>query len=303
MSENPSLMSRRDFHRLMAGSISAAAFSAVWGRLSPHKAFADEELILEKRRMGNIGLKVTAVSFDASRLETTGWSPLQSALEKGINFIDTSPAYGKSEEIIGENLLNWRDKVMLSTRWLTDGKASPEDLMLSFERSMKRLRTKYIDAVIVHEVKKLDQLKCRGVQAAFNELRKQQKVGYLGLSLREYQEESGEESPEEIFRELFRMSGFDILILEYSVSNYKTLRSLAEKAGRKGIAVFASHVTEKNLSQPSLTKRLIAGKFGQDLFSASIKWVLTENGICSVLVPLESSEEVDKAVTAASVED
>ncbi|HEQ98913.1 MAG TPA: aldo/keto reductase [candidate division Zixibacteria bacterium] len=84
-----------------------------------------------------------------------------SALERGINLIDTAPAYGfgKSEEIIGKAMAEYRqrERIVLSTKagleWKGDEvfrNASEERLLKEVDDSLKRLKTDYIDVYHVH---------------------------------------------------------------------------------------------------------------------------------------------------------
>ncbi|MGB4248511.1 MAG: aldo/keto reductase [Pseudohongiellaceae bacterium] len=78
------------------------------------------------------------------------------ARELGINLIDTAPAYGNSEERLGKLLTNRHDWVICSKvgEEFADGKSffdfSGKHVRRSIERSLKRLRTDYIDTVLVH---------------------------------------------------------------------------------------------------------------------------------------------------------
>lgn len=86
---------------------------------------------------------------------------IHTALEKGVNLIDTAPVYGfgASESIVGKAVEEYgnRDKLLLSTKvtleW-KDGKVfrngSRERIMKEVEDSLKRLRTDYIDVYYVH---------------------------------------------------------------------------------------------------------------------------------------------------------
>jgi len=83
------------------------------------------------------------------------------AFDKGINIIDTAPAYGSgvSEEIVGKALKTFgaRDSIILATKvgleW-HNGKvfrnSSPERLKKELEDSLKRLQTDYIDIYQIH---------------------------------------------------------------------------------------------------------------------------------------------------------
>ena len=82
---------------------------------------------------------------------------LHRAPELGIDFIDTSDAYGANganEELVGQGLKGRRDKYILATKFgnirLPDGrpgaKGNPEYVMEACDKSLKRLGTDYIRA-------------------------------------------------------------------------------------------------------------------------------------------------------------
>jgi predicted aldo/keto reductase-like oxidoreductase len=74
------------------------------------------------------------------------------ALELGVNFIDTAAGYGNSEERIGRALaalVGRRDQVVIATK---SGRPSKEGATTELERSLKRLRTDYIDIWQLHGI-------------------------------------------------------------------------------------------------------------------------------------------------------
>jgi aryl-alcohol dehydrogenase-like predicted oxidoreductase len=74
---------------------------------------------------------------------------IDSAIDAGVNFIDTAELYGKSEEILGELLRGRREKVVLATK--IGGYQWDYDTMRSkLERSLKRLQTDYVDLYQIH---------------------------------------------------------------------------------------------------------------------------------------------------------
>ena len=81
---------------------------------------------------------------------------LHQAQELGINFIDTAPAYGNSEERLGQLMQRRQDWVICSKTGeeFVDGKSlfdfSASHTRRSIERSLKRLQTDYLDLVLVH---------------------------------------------------------------------------------------------------------------------------------------------------------
>jgi aryl-alcohol dehydrogenase-like predicted oxidoreductase len=86
---------------------------------------------------------------------------IRSALDKGINLIDTAPVYGfgRSEEIVGKAIQEHggRDRVILATKtgveWRNGGvsrNASRERILREVDHSLQRLHTDYIDLYQVH---------------------------------------------------------------------------------------------------------------------------------------------------------
>lgn len=111
------------------------------------------------------------MTFGQQNSEAEGHSQIDSALDKGINFIDTAEmysvpsrekTYGATEKIIG----NWfkksgrREDVVLATKIAganrgleyirEDLRFNPETLRLSVEKSLERLQTDYIDLYQLH---------------------------------------------------------------------------------------------------------------------------------------------------------
>ena len=82
---------------------------------------------------------------------------LSAVLDLGINYIDTAPAYGLSEERIGRAISHRRREYVLSTKvgeTFADGRSthdfSSKAVQESVTRSLKRLRTDVLDLVFIH---------------------------------------------------------------------------------------------------------------------------------------------------------
>lgn len=88
---------------------------------------------------------------------------LDCAYSMGVNLIDTAPAYGYSEERLGDALRKSRKDWVITTKVgeeFTHNKFSDEGLShfdfsakhtrMSVERSLRRLRTDYLDLVLIH---------------------------------------------------------------------------------------------------------------------------------------------------------
>lgn len=127
--------------------------------------------MVEKTRIGKTDLKVNKIGLGTNAVgghniypnlnEETGKEVVRTALDHGINFLDTAYIYGpeRSEELIGEVLREKgnREDVVIATKGahkFVDGKIimdnSPQFLIESVEGSLKRLQTDYIDLYYIH---------------------------------------------------------------------------------------------------------------------------------------------------------
>jgi len=110
--------------------------------------------------------------------------------ERGINLIDTAPAYGVSEERIGDALGFHRKDFFLVTKTgeeFNDGKSryifSAEHTRISVERSLKRLKTDYIDCVLVHSNRDdLNVINNTPVIEVLNKMKEEGKILSTGVS-------------------------------------------------------------------------------------------------------------------------
>src|ERR1700687_3493857 len=116
---------------------------------------------------------------------------IHAAVERGVNLIDTAPAYGfgRSEEIVGRAIAEGklRSRVVIATKvgleW-KDGKvfrnASRDRIMREVDDSLRRLRTDYIDIYQVHWPDPL--VPIEETAAAMQMLFKQGKIRAIGVS-------------------------------------------------------------------------------------------------------------------------
>ncbi|MFW6319731.1 MAG: aldo/keto reductase [Bacillota bacterium] len=88
--------------------------------------------------------------------EEEGITLIKAALDKGITFFDTAPNYalGKSETILGKALKGHRDDVIINTKFghHASGEINfdPASMRPSLMQSLERLKTSYVDSLILH---------------------------------------------------------------------------------------------------------------------------------------------------------
>ncbi|MDG2322371.1 MAG: aldo/keto reductase [Akkermansiaceae bacterium] len=122
---------------------------------------------METRPLGNTGIDLPALSFGASSLGAEfrsidlneAFGAVHTALDLGMNFIDTSPFYGRgmSEVMLGQALKGIdRESYLLGTKL---GRYSLEHFDFSAKRvdeslhvSMHRMGTDHLDLILLHDV-------------------------------------------------------------------------------------------------------------------------------------------------------
>jgi aryl-alcohol dehydrogenase-like predicted oxidoreductase len=211
------------------------------------------------RPLGGTGLSIAPIGFGGFKIgrnEKTKYPTaydlpsesdvgrlLDGLLEIGINYIDTAPAYGLSEERIGRCLAERRQDFVLATKvgeTFVDGVSkydfTAEGLQASVERSLSRLRTDAIDVLLLHSdgrdlwiqnetdaVDVLRELKGRGLVRA---------IGLSGKTV-----EGARQA----------LSWADVLMVEYHIED-RSHESVIRQAAERGVGV----VVKKGLASGHL---------------------------------------------------
>ncbi|MCL4490003.1 MAG: aldo/keto reductase [Chloroflexi bacterium] len=121
---------------------------------------------MEYRLLGKSGVRVSVIGLGTNRFGTEAVSQetvsqiISTAMDLGINFIDTSDTYskGRSEETLGVALKGHWDRFVVATKFSLPVGEGPNDrgasryhMMYSIERSLCRLQTDHVDLYYVHK--------------------------------------------------------------------------------------------------------------------------------------------------------
>ena len=117
------------------------------------------------RQLGNTGLRLSQLGFGAMRLPMAGEGEkaivnrdlaipmIHRAFEAGVNYIDSAVFYcnADSQRAVGEALVGWRDRVIVSTKNHYFGENEKEWFTM-LEQSLERLRVSYLDIYNHHGI-------------------------------------------------------------------------------------------------------------------------------------------------------
>jgi aryl-alcohol dehydrogenase-like predicted oxidoreductase len=155
---------------------------------------------MQKRKLGKSNLEVSALGLGCMGL-SFGYGPaidvheaiklIRAAFERGVTFFDTAEAYGpyKNEELVGEALAPFRERVVIATKFGFKFDASgreigldsrPEHIRDVAEGSLKRLKTDVIDLFYQHRVD--PNVPIEDVAGTVKDLIAKGKVRHFGLS-------------------------------------------------------------------------------------------------------------------------
>ena len=199
---------------------------------------------MEKRPLGKTGLDLTVLSFGASSLgqEFRGVDinealrSVRVALDLGMNFIDTSPYYGRgmSEMMLGRVLPDVpRDSYYLGTKL---GRYAPQHFDFSARRvaesvdiSLERMKVDYLDLVLCHDVEFVEM--SRVIEETIPALRQQVELGkvrHIGVS----------GYPMKMFKNILAHAEIDALLTynHYTLQNDMAL-DLVPTCREKGVGI------------------------------------------------------------------
>jgi aryl-alcohol dehydrogenase-like predicted oxidoreductase len=245
------------------------------------------------RTLGATGLEVSTLSFGGGsqflRNEDGDWEMmLERALELGVNYFDTSSSYQygasmTSEERFGEILSPIRDRVLIATKF---DSRDPSGAMREFEKSLQRMKTDYVDVLLIHALVPSDDVSALegGVYAELRRLKEEGSVRFIGFSSMDSAERS---------REAIEKLEFDVALLAMNPTGYGEFVSQTLPVARaKNVGVLAMKVMRDIVGSEATPEELL-------------RYALAQEGVATALIGhhgIETMEENIRIVRALGAE-
>jgi aryl-alcohol dehydrogenase-like predicted oxidoreductase len=209
---------------------------------------------MEKRAFGKTDMNVSVLGFGGAEIGFENASPhvvkelLASAIDHGLNVIDTAECYVGSEELIGNAVGNRRKEFYLFSKcghgenYMVNA-WSKADIAKSIERSLKKLKTDYLDLIQLHSCS--DSLLRQGeVIEALQAAKQAGKTRYIGYS------GDGADA-----RYAIETGLFDALQTSVSIADQEAIDGNLPEALKRGMGVIAkrpiANAAWKSKSKPS----------------------------------------------------
>lgn len=227
------------------------------------------------------------------------------SFNNGINFLDTAPAYGNSEEIVGMAIQNWNKKIYLATK-IENFSDEPEKsvlrkrIELSISNSLRNLKVDQIDLLQIHSMNIKDDTYLYTLEILKEYLDKEI-IGALGATVYEIEEAKA----------AIQSTLISAIQVQYNLLDQRMADEVFSLANKNDIAVlsrstFLKGALTKRMSYfPSTLKELkklvgqaksVANESSESITSLALKFCLSNEQINAVLIGIRNSEELNYAL-------
>jgi predicted aldo/keto reductase-like oxidoreductase len=286
-------MERRSFLKVVGGvtgSLALGVQPALSADKSSSKAEVEKVAGLPRRVLGRTGEKVSIVGFPG--LSLTHYEQgrcnegICDAFEKGINYYDVAPAYGRDGDCeikmgIGLQYLD-RDKIFLACKTKMRDK---DGALMELDRSLKRLKTDHFDLYQLHHIRTPEEVKQAlgpgGAMETILKAKEQGKIRYIGFSAHTTK------------GALEAMNGFRFDTVMFPINFVEMLKigfgkAVLELAAEKGVGVVGMKALSKGpwpQGAEQTRKWWYRATETQEETNAAIRFTLSQKGVAAGIPP------------------
>lgn len=245
------------------------------------------------RRLGRTEAMVSDISLGSGRIKDVEIARL--ALDRGVNYFDTAPDYAEtgSERLLGEAMKGKRDKVFLATKFcVADGHLPNETpvpkIIEAVEGSLRRLQTDHVDLIHVHSCDRVERLLAPNIHEAFDRLKEQGKVRFLGVS-------THTPNLEEVANTAIDSGRFDVMMLAYHFGMWPSFEHILEKARAHDVGIVAMKTLKGAMHENLAEFRNESSAYSQ----AAFRWVLSNPNVSCLVISFFQLQHVDEYLYAS----
>ena len=219
--------------------------------------------------------------------KTVAVKTVHTALDEGINVIDTAPSYGdgRSEEIVGSALQGRRQEAILATKVTYGG--TPDEVRASIEGSLRRLRTDVIDIIQFHGGMYTDEDVERMLRGGLiDELERLREIGvirFIGFTVEEPW----------TARSLIASGRFDLVQIRFNLIYQAAALHLLDDAENAGLGVSVMRPMTSGILQRIVD--ILEPGMGSDLYDLALRFVLSDSRVDVANVGMRWPHEVKKS--------
>ena len=271
-------MERRSFLKRVSSALLGIAAVPIW-KASPASEKTEKTPALEYRTLGKTGLKVTAVSMGV--MNCSDPAVLLRAFDLGINFYDTADCYmhGHNEEMVGKAFEGKRQRVFIQTKIHVHDE---KKMRASVERSLRRLRTDYIDILVWHDHSSPEEVSDPRLFEFMSKMKKEGKVRFTGFSAHGHMAR--------LLREAAKSNLHDVALVSYNFTHSKDLKEAVALAAQSGIGIIAMKTQAGGYKKEKMG--------GLTPHQAALKYVLRDQNVSAAVPGVTTIEQIEECAAA-----
>jgi len=272
------MMGRRKFIKTISSTLLGIAAPNIL-KVRPSLGKSEKTPNLEYRTLGKTGLKVTTVSMGV--MNCSDPAVLLRAFDLGINFYDTADCYmrGHNEEMVGKAFEGKREKVFIQTKVHVHDE---KKMRASVERSLRRLRTDYIDVLVWHGHSSPKEVSDPNLFEFMSKMKKEGKARFTGFS--------AHRNMASLLSEAAKSNFHDVALVSYNFTHSKDLKEAVALAAKSGIGIVAMK------TQAGGYKKQRMG--GLSPHQAALKYVLMDENVSCAVPGVTTIEQIEECAAA-----
>jgi aryl-alcohol dehydrogenase-like predicted oxidoreductase len=246
---------------------------------------------IPRRALGRTGEQVTILGLGGEGvLRTHGYereaaAVITKALDVGVKYFDTAPAYASSRDYLGATLGERRKEIFLASK---TAERSRDGSLRVLDDSLRRLRTDHLDLWQLHDLRTpqdIDEIfSATGAIHALMEARSEGRVRYLGIT--------GHHDPA-VLMEAMRRHDFDTVLVALNCADLARMpfsRTVLPEAARRNMGVVAMKVYSAGM---------LVGPRGSCRAVEALPYALSLEGVTLAIIGCHSPEEVEENAAIA----
>lgn len=249
---------------------------------------------------GKTGIRVSAIGMGGMRFENQEdpeacASLIKSAYDSGINYFDTAPGYGKSEDLFGialKEMQKTRKEKPFYVATKTFGE-NPAEVRKDLENSLERLGLDYIDFYHVWCIMSLDNYRQRlnnGVLKEFEKLKSEGLIRHICVSTHM----SGAD-----IRPMLSDYPFDGMLLGYSIMNFAYRTDGIEAASESNMGVAVMNPLGGGIIPQNPTRFSFARTSPEEtVVEGALRFLMNDRRISTALVGFANKPQLAEAIRA-----
>ena len=238
-------------------------------------AHAEKKPDLEYRTLGKTGLKVSCVSMGV--MNCSDPAVLLRAFDLGINFYDTADCYmrGHNEEMVGKAFEGKRQKVFIETKVHAHDE---KKMRASVERSLRRLRTDYIDVLVWHNLSSPSEVSDPKLSEFMSKMKREGKVRFTGFSAHSHMAS--------LLREAAKSNLHDVALVSYNFTHSKDLKEAVAMAAKSELGIVAMKTQAGGYKKEKMG--------GLTPHQAALRYVLTDKNVSCTVPGVTTIEQIEE---------